>query len=207
MPSERAVTMYEKARVLASRIPIDLVTAELEMWARTIAPGFVEQAWNLVGTLRDAIRAGQYDLGIPFMYQKSIELLPNTSAPFVLNCKKFGVISHMTPFVTNVLGSGGADIRLNAGITNVSVGAQVIFEAQNGSLFRPTEVFSTGWANVAGGAPAPADEQGYLRRIPVAQGDVINVEARNFSTTDTMQVGLMVTQYGMIPPEALNAES
>ena len=122
----------------------------------------------------------------------------------MLNVKKFGVISHMAPFVSNL--SGGMDSRLNAGVTRIQIGAQTIFEAQDGTLFRPSEIFATGFLPVAGGFGLPADEQGYLRRIPVAQGDVVEVEIRNFSTLDTFQVGLLITQYGMVPPQALNDE-
>ncbi len=209
MPSEREVSIFEKVRVQSARAPLELIAAGLEKWAKVVSPNFIDQAWRLVGTLRDAIRAGQYDLGIPFQYQNSIELLPGTSQPFVLNVLKFGVISHMTPFVTNVDGGSGPgpDLRINAGVTSISIGGQRIFDAQEGTLFRPSAVFTTGFASVAGGAASPQDHQGYLRRIPVAQGDVVQVEARNFSPTDTFQIGLMITQYGMIPPEALNAES
>ncbi|HDZ21910.1 hypothetical protein LCGC14_0784460 [marine sediment metagenome] len=206
MASEREVTQFEKVRVATARRPMHLLTAKLEQWGRQVAPAFINEAWKLVGTLRDAIRVGQYDLGIPFVYQKSAEVGPETSVPLVLNVKKFGVISHMTPFVTNIEGGGGSDVRLNAGVVRIQIGAQTIYEAQNGTLFRPSEVFATGFIPVAGGFGSPADEQGYLRRIPVAQGDVIEVEIRNFSTTDTFQIGLQVTQYGMIPPQALNEE-
>jgi hypothetical protein len=202
MASEREVTQFEKVRVAAARRPMHLLTAKLEQWGRQVAPGFINEAWKLVGTLRDAIRVGQYDLGIPFMYQKTAELLPETSVPLIINVKKFGVISHMMPLVTNIT-PGAGDFRLNAGITRIQIGGQTIFEAQDGTLFRPTEVFTTGFTPVAGGFGSPADQQGYLRRIPVAQGDVIEVQLRNFSTTDSMQIGLMVTQYGMIPPQAL----
>ncbi len=202
MASEREVTQFEKVRVASARRPLHLLTAKLEQWGRQVAPAFINEAWKLVGTLRDAIRVGQYDLGIPFSYQKSAELLPGTSQPLILNVKKFGVISHMVPFATNI-SPGLADPRLNAGVTRIQIGAQTIYEAQDSTLFRPSEAFVTGFVPVAGGFGLPADEQGYLRRIPVAQGDVIECEIRNFSATDTFQIGLMVTQYGMIPPQAL----
>lgn len=202
MATEREITQFEKVRVASARRPMHLLGAQLEQWIRKVSPGFVEEAWKLVGTLRDAIRVGQYDLGIPFTYQRSAELLPLSSQPLVLNVKKFGVISHMVPFVSNIT-ANTPDARLNAGVTRIQIGAQTIYEAQDGTLFRPSEVFATGFVPVAGGFGLPADEQGYLRRIPVAQGDVIEVEIRNFSQTDTFQVGLLVTQYGMIPPQAL----
>ena len=206
MPSEREVTNYEKARVMAARRPLGLVSAKLQQWARHVAPTFVDEAWRLVGTLRDAIRAGQYDLGIPFIYQKTVEVLPGASVPLILNVKKFGVISHLVPVATNISGPIFPDFRIRGGVTRIQIGAQTIFEAQDGTLFQPSQVYTTGFTPVALGAPSPQDEQGFLRRIPVAQGDVIEVQCRNFSTTDTFQVGLVVTQYGMIPPQPLGDE-
>lgn len=196
-------TRYARERSHDARRPLKPVTAKLAEWAQGSSNIFVNQAWRLVGTLADAIRSGQYDLGMPFTYSKSIELTPGETNVLVLNVKKFGVIQHMTPVVSNIT-EPTSDQDINAGITRIQIGAQTFWEAQDGTLIRPAQVMASGFIPNIQGVRSPSDTLGYLRRIPVAQGDVIECDVRNFSAADNYQVSLVVTQYGMMPPALVN---
>lgn len=196
-------TRYESERGQGEGRRLANVTARIAQWAQRVAPGAVNGAWQLIGTLNDAIRAGQYDLGMPFIYSRTIEVTSGESTPLIVPVKKYGVIQTFVPVVTNIT-DPRADLRIEAGITRIEIGAQTFYEAQEGTLFRPTDVFSTGFANIGHGTALPEDYFGFLRRIPVAQGDVINVTFRNFGA-DTYQCGLVVVQYGMLPPALVNA--
>lgn len=197
-------TRYARERSRDARRPLEQITAKVARWAQDSSNGFVSQAWQLVGTLADSIRAGQYDVGMPFTYSKSITLLPNQRGSLlVLNVKKFGVIQHMTPIVSNIT-IPTVDQDILAGITRIQIGAQTFWEAQDGTLIIPAQVMASGFIPNTQGVRSPADTLGYLRRIPVAQGDVIECDVSNNSPTDTYQVSLVVTQYGMMPPALVN---
>lgn len=197
-------TRYARERSHDARRPLKPLTARIAAWAQAASNPFVAQAWALVGTLADAIRAGQYDLGMPFSYSKSVTLLPNQrGSVLILNVKKFGVIQHMTPVVSNIT-TPTVDQDILAGITRIQIGAQTFWESQDGTLIIPAQVMASGFIPNTQGVRSPSDTLGYLRRIPVAQGDVIECDVTNNSPTDTYQVSLVVTQYGMMPPALVN---
>lgn len=200
--NERTRFQEERGQGVGRRVK--QLTAQVKEWARSSSPGFIGAAWQLVGTLNDSIRSGQYDLGMPYIYTRCIDVLPGETTPLSIPCKKYGVIQSMTPLVTN-LENAPQDIRLEAGVTRIEIGAQTFFEAQDNTLFRPTSVFTTGFVPSVAGNGQPQDFFGFLRRIPIAQGDDINVLVRNFSANDTYQIGLAVVQYGMLPPNLVNA--
>jgi hypothetical protein len=180
--------------------------AQLEHWAGATSNKFVDAAWELVGTLRDSIRAGQYDLGVPFQYAKQVILSPGERTTMPMNVKKFGVIQQMVPLVTNITATP-SDTFLLAGFTRVQIAAQTFWDTESSVLAMRTDGLAssyTGFVPKAGGTEDTATSLGYLRRIPVAQGDVIECEIVNNSTTDTYKVALIVTQYGMMPPALAN---
>ncbi len=196
-------TRYQQERGQPIRSAVGALSAQLAQWAQGATPRFVGAAWQLVGTLNDSIRSGQYDLGMPFIYTRTVEVAPGAQIPLTVPVKKYGVIQTMIPMATNIT-VAAQDNRLEAGLTRIEIGAQTFFEVQDNTLFRPTERFTTGMVPTIGSNGMPQDFFGFLRRIPVAQGDVINCLTRNFSQTDTYQIGLAVVQYGMLPPNPVN---
>lgn len=201
--------MNEQTRFQEERAPgrgrrlLAKVSAKVAQWGAQASPRFVAQAWNLVGTLNDSIRSGQYDLGMPFIYTRTIDVLPGEESPLSIPVKKYGVIQAVIPLTSNIT-VARADVRIEGGVTRIEIGAQTFFEAQSNTLFRPSEVFTTGFVPSVAGNGTPGDFFGFLRRIPVAQGDDIECLCKNFSTTDTYQIGVAVVQYGMLPPNLVN---
>lgn len=194
-------TRYAQERSQGARRPLQKLTTKVAQWAQGSSNKFVGQAWNLVGVLADAIRSGQYDLGVPFIYSKTMTLAGGTSDVLTLNVKKFGVIQHIIPVVSNS-DAAATDPVMLAGVTRIEIGAQTFWEQQDGTLITPSITpgrYAAGFAPVVGGVSQPGSHLGFLRRIPVAQGDVIEAEVRNIGSDD-YQVGLVVVQYGMLPP-------
>lgn len=198
-------TRFEQERGVQPGRRLAKVTAEIAQWAQKVSAPAVTQAWRLVGSLNDAIRAGQYDLGMPYLYQKTLELLPGEDKPLLINVRKYGVIQDFIPMVSNIENTP-TDRRLEAGVTRVEIGAQTFFISEENTLFRPTEIFASGFVPQNGGGNMPQNFFGFLRRIPIAQGDTIQVICKNFSTNDTYQVGITVVQYGMLPPNLVNPQ-
>lgn len=197
-------TRFEEERGIRPGGRLQKLSAELGQWAQKVGAPAVAQAWRLVGTLTDAIRAGQYDLGMPYIYTKTLELGPGEDKPLLINVRKYGVIQDFIPMVSNI-SNPRVDLRIQAGITRVEIGAQTFYISEENTLFRPSEVFTTGFVPVVNGTLMPQNFFGFLRRVPIAQGDTIQAIFKNFGT-DTYQVGLTVVQYGMLPPNLVNPQ-
>lgn len=176
----------------------NLLVAYLEKWARDVGPGFIGGVRGFLGALRDGIRAGQYDLGMPFTYMQSIEVPPASTSAMAVNVENYGEIVDWFWVVTNIETSPN-DTRAQCGVTQLAIGAQQFYSAIDNSIIE----FSTSTAVGPGASPfatTTANKIGNLRRIPVAQGDVIQVDVRNISASDTYKLSLVVEQYRVQPP-------
>jgi len=189
---------YAEERHSGGSAPLHKLKLQVREWKQRAGGKFVGAAWNLVDTLADAIRLGQYDLGMPLVYTAAIDLVGGEARPLILNVPTFGVIQQMIPFVTPVE-DVPSEARINAGITKITIGTTVFFLAQDGVMYRPHRAgFVAGFSPVANGIGTAENMLGYLRRIPVAQGDTIQVDVQNVGGVG-YQVGLTVVQYGMLP--------
>lgn len=180
------------------------VAAMLEKWARSTSPPFVKGVLRLLGGVRDGIRAAQYELGMPYIYQESRTLAPGANTTMPVNVKNYGEIDNWQWIVTNTT-AVVTDIVYQAGVIGVSVAAQKMFSSNDGTFPTPRHG-TTEQACIRGpftglvGGGGPNNDIGNLRRIPVAQGDVIEVDMVNNSTVNTYQITFIVSQYRTIPP-------
>ena len=192
-------TRYAEERHQGAKAPLHRLKMQVKEWRVRAGGKFVGAAWNLVDTLSDAIRAGQYDVGMPLIYSEAIEVAGGASRVMVINVPAFGAIQQLIPFVTPTL-DVPTEARVNAGIVKITIGTTIFYVAQNGTLMKPhLGGYTSGFSPVANGVGTAENILGYLRRIPVAQGDTIQVDIRN-EGAEVYQVGLTVVQYGMLPP-------
>ena len=194
MPVNNTVNeQYSKSFGLGSS-PARRSYEQVKAFVENVSPAIVDVLGRFVGTMRDAIRVGQYQVGPPYVYSNAVTLTAGQNTVLPVNVPANGTIRSFQWGVFNQTATPADAVKL-AGVTSVGTGALQLYEAVGDAFPQPATSSSV---TVPGPYPftqgLPFMEDGFARRIDVAQGDIIKVACSN-NGADTYQIVFFVEQY------------
>lgn len=154
-------------------------------YIRTIPAKLWGRAVGMLGLLRDTIRIGQTEVGVPFVWVGTAEVDAATVRQCTFPVPADGLVRDFR-WVLQV--APGEVAAVGAYVERVGLGAQDLFQNIGGQ-----------YAIVGAISPVlPKDEDGFLRRVAAYQNAAFIVNVNN-PTDSKFVIAFWVEQYG-IPP-------